>query len=85
MDNAYFKVLRGHGWQDDLLSDYCDGLVYKSHPLFVESPNALQIYVYYDDCEICNPLGSRAKTHKLGIFNSHTALHSTNTDFYLLQ
>lgn len=22
--------------------------------------------IYYDDVEVCNPLGSRAKTHKLG-------------------
>ena len=27
---------------------------------------SLEIMAYYDDAEICNPLGSRAKKHKLG-------------------
>jgi len=49
------------------MSDYCDGTAYQSHRLFVTCPQALQIMVYYDDLEICNPLGSRAKTHKLGM------------------
>ena len=49
------------------MSDYCDGTAFQSHRLFVMCPQALQIMVYYDDLEICNPLGSRAKTHKLGM------------------
>ena len=48
------------------LADYCDGTVFWSHPLFSLDPQALQIIVYYDDCEVCNPLGSKAKKHKLG-------------------
>ena len=28
---------------------------------------SLQIMLYYDDLEACNPLGSKAKIHKLGI------------------
>ena len=28
---------------------------------------ALQVILYYDDVEICNPLGSRTKKHKLGM------------------
>ena len=27
---------------------------------------ALQITLYYDELEVCNPLGSRRKKHKLG-------------------
>lgn len=50
----------------DLLSDFCDGSVYKQHPLFSSNPNALQIVGYFDELEICNPLGSYVSTHKLG-------------------
>ena len=39
---------------DDKLSDFCYGLVYKSHPLFSSDPYGLQIIGYYDELEICN-------------------------------
>lgn len=48
------------------IGDYCDALQYQEHPLFMEDPCALQIRFYYDDIEICNALGSKTKTHKLG-------------------
>lgn len=38
--------------------DIVDGALLKSHPLFSEKPNALQIVLYTDEIEICNPLGS---------------------------
>lgn len=47
------------------LSDFCDGINFRSHPLFVNS-NSLQILLYYDDLEIFNPLGSSRTKHKLG-------------------
>lgn len=65
------QVLRGHQCSDQVLADYCDGTYFKSHPLYSHNPKALQIIIYYDDVEICNPLGSRAKKHKLGRCNSH--------------
>ena len=47
--------------EDGLMSDYCDGTVYKSHSLFSSVFSSLEILAYYDDVEVCNPLGSRAK------------------------
>ena len=41
--------------------------VYRNHPLFSADPYALQIIAYYDELEICNPLGTHVKRHKLGI------------------
>ena len=38
--------------------------------LFQEQPNGLQIHFYYDDVEVHNPLGSKAKVHKLGKGNA---------------
>ena len=37
------------------------------HPLFNADPHSLQISLYYDDLETCNPLGSKAKIHKLSM------------------
>ena len=51
---------------DGLLGDYCDGTDFQNHELFVEHPKSLQINIYYDDVEVANPLGSKAKVHKLG-------------------
>ena len=67
LKSAIFKVLRGHQRKDHLLADFCDGAIFKSHPLFLSDHKVLQIMVYYDDVEVCNPLGSRAKKHKLGM------------------
>lgn len=60
------QVLKSHKRSDGIMEDYCDGSTYKEHSLFSSNPTALQIMLYYDDVEICNPLGSRAKVHKLG-------------------
>ena len=51
---------------EGLLGDYCDGSIFKSHPLFSADSKALQIILYYDEFEVVNPIGSRTKTHKLG-------------------
>ena len=56
----------GHQRTDGLIGDYCDGLTFKKHPLFSNNPSALQVMLFYDDVEVCNPIGSRAKKHKLG-------------------
>ncbi len=51
-----------------MFSDYCDGEAFQTHPLFSVHMGALQIIMYYDDVEICNPLGSKRKKHKQGLF-----------------
>ena len=40
-------------------SNFCDVTIFANHPLFSQDP-------YYDEVEICNPLGN-VKRHKLGI------------------
>lgn len=52
-----------------LLGDFCDGKMFCQHPLFSNDPHALQILFYYDEAEICNPIGSHRGVHKLGIYN----------------
>ena len=60
--------MKGHKRNDSFCGDFCDSLTYKTHPLFSNDQNSLEIMVYYDDLEICNPIGSRATKHKLGRF-----------------
>lgn len=62
------QIVGGHKREDGMLSDYCDGSVYHSHRLFSNVPSSLEILAYYDDVEVCNPLGSRSKKHKLGMY-----------------
>ena len=42
--------------------------MFQHHRLFATHANALQILFYFDDVEVCNPLGSKTKTHKLSFF-----------------
>ncbi len=61
------QIERGHKTNTPgILTDFCDGEVFRSHPLFSVHCGALQITLYYDDVEICNPLGSKRKTHTQG-------------------
>lgn len=45
--------------------DFTDGDIFKSHPLFLKVSTALQLILYTDEIELCNPLGSRANKNKL--------------------
>lgn len=62
------EVSQSHISSDGLLRDFCDGSIYKSHSIFASDQLALQIVPYYDELEICNPLGSYTKKHKVGMF-----------------
>lgn len=57
--------------KEGFLSDFCDGSLYKNHPLFSSATEDdetlyLQFIMYYDDVEVNNPLGSHRGKHKLG-------------------
>lgn len=57
--------------------DFSDGSIFQSHPVVVANPsNCLQIIAYYDELEICNPLGTNVKEHKIGcIFYTIRNIH----------
>jgi len=40
--------------------------VYVTIPLFAEDKSALQLSLYFDECQVVNPLGSRKSIHKIG-------------------
>ena len=56
-----------HSRSDGLKEDYCDGTLFKQHPLFSKDPYALQLIAHYDELEVSNPLGSHVKKHKVGV------------------
>ena len=67
LEDYQAEVLNPHTSTNSfLLTDFCDGTLFKSHPLFSVEHHALQIVGYYDDLEVVNPLGSYTKKHKLG-------------------
>jgi len=52
--------------KEHTIRDYCDGQHFANHPVFSEDPKALQIQLYYDEMDVCNPIGSKSSIHKLG-------------------
>lgn len=63
--NLQVKV--SHQRRDDYLEDFCDASKAIHHSLFADNGMALQLILYFDELEICNPLGSARKKHKLGM------------------
>ena len=65
----YFRIQihRGHRNSEGFLEDYCDGEAYQSHPLFRLETKSFQLLLYFDDVELCNPLGSKRTKHKVGM------------------
>ncbi|XP_062499071.1 uncharacterized protein LOC134176418 [Corticium candelabrum] len=68
IDELLEQIENPHFNESDVMADMCDGEAFRSHPLYGIDPQALQVILYYDDLEICNPLGSSVKKHKLGAF-----------------
>ena len=64
---ASIRFFKSHQLESGKIGDYCDSEQFKTHPLFNTHPHSLQISLYYDDLETCNPLGSKAKIHKLSM------------------
>ena len=67
LDNVQAEIFHPRPTESEsFLSDFCDGSLFRSHPLFRTTPTALQIVAYYDELEVVNPIGSYVKKHKLG-------------------
>lgn len=48
-----------------IFADISDGDCYKNSEFYRNNPTALQIILYQDSFEVCNPLGSSRKVHKV--------------------
>ena len=65
-DSVLAESMRDNCSHDGVMRDFCDGMLYRSNALFAEDKSALQLCLYYDECEVVNPLGSRRGIHKIG-------------------
>ena len=61
------EVENPHISHDGIYRDVTDGQYYQQHPIFGQNDKALILLGYFDDLEVANPLGSKAKIHKLGM------------------
>lgn len=71
LDPVMEQIQTPRCWNDGLMADICDGPGVLDHPLFGQDQHALQLILFYDSVEICNPLGANTKKHKLGVFITH--------------
>jgi len=75
-------VLLPHCSADGFLRDICDGQQGAEHPF--SDDKFLQVLAYFDEVEVCNPLGSRVKIHKLGILHARAKLYTLLPKFRCL-
>uniref|UniRef100_A0A1X7U4U1 Uncharacterized protein n=1 Tax=Amphimedon queenslandica TaxID=400682 RepID=A0A1X7U4U1_AMPQE len=69
-ERPYLKAIyTGHSRSDGLLGDFCDRKSCNMYALFSSELLALQLMIYYDELELCNPLGTKTKVHKMELFN----------------
>ena len=77
----FIQVLRSNTQPpgSEIVLDFCDGSFFKSHPLYSTHPTALQLIAYFDEVEVCNPLGSHAGVQKLGYSIAKSFWFSANS------
>lgn len=54
--------------KEGFLFDICDSERIKNNSIFIEHPNGLQIILYHDEIEVCNPLGTHVGKHKIDLY-----------------
>ncbi|KAL9976736.1 hypothetical protein ACROYT_G014063 [Oculina patagonica] len=59
LDSLDLVLLSPHFDENGKISDFCDGDLSKRPPVFSIHPGALQIFLYYDDFDVTNPLTSK--------------------------
>lgn len=77
--NSFIQIMCGHKLGNYHLGDYCDGSEFHGHASFAHEPKALQLMLYFDELEVCNPLGTKTNTHKSGDF----VLHKIHIYYYI--
>lgn len=63
------RLLESELWKNStdacVLSDICDGQVFKSNQFFIANPGGLKLILYQDAFEVVNPLGLAKKAHRV--------------------
>lgn len=55
----------GHTCKVGEYVDFCCGKIYQDSDIFKGHINSLQLQIYQDDFEVCNPIGSKKTIHKV--------------------
>ena len=58
MKDVYSEIKKAKQPIPGVYSRYEDGVRYHENPLFIAHPDSLQIHVYLDEVQLCNPTGS---------------------------
>ncbi|XP_072018537.1 uncharacterized protein [Amphiura filiformis] len=66
-DDILAQVFQGHQCGTGRISSFTDAQLYNDHEFFKRYPKALQIYLYFDEFKVANPLRNRGE-YKLGGF-----------------
>ncbi len=64
-------VSKQKGCDPNVMYDICDGTLFRNNDFFQQHINSLQIILYHDEVEVCNPLGSHISTHKVDLYFTH--------------
>lgn len=69
-ENAYmnFNTGKNHACEQGAYVDFCCGSAFKTNEFFTLNPLAIQIRLFTDDFEPCDPLKSKAGAHKITAF-----------------
>lgn len=62
--NLYFTYNNTRKESNEFYESFCDGEVFKKNAVLVSEPSTMQIQLYTDDVELCNPLQMHAGLHK---------------------
>ena len=66
-DPTYLEQKLRDPWvrKEGVIEDYRDSFSYKNNVFFKRNPEAIPLIIYFDDVEICNPLGRVPKLYPL--------------------
>ena len=67
-DDVLAEVLKEPSKKNGSIASYSDSTSYSDNALFQESSRALRIKLYTDEFQVVNPLGNKARKHKICAF-----------------
>lgn len=59
----YYNNETKHRCRETVFKDFCCSGMYKNSQFFAENPNAIQLQLFVDGFEVCDPLKSKANKH----------------------
>lgn len=64
-DDIYFQITGNKTAVDGWYYGFEDGIAYQDNALFRNKPKSIQLHIYLDEVQLCDPLGSKVKRNKL--------------------